>query len=190
MSHLLLSQLSLSLMTHPLPNRSPILPSVNLPQTSNMLKKTVSKLLRHSQNKPSIPKIVITPPTPERKRKVPKKHRGYEKKSTATKQVSLSSMNKPALHQTLSTPSTSNKNPSPKKLRLTFKDSVNSDSTKPNGNCNGVDRHEGVRTVVLAKTKKGYGFVLRGARGKTLPIYSMVYSSQIFKGAQYVPLIK
>jgi len=26
-------------------------------------------------------------------------------------------------------------------------------------------RHEGVRTVVLAKTKKGYGFVLRGAKG-------------------------
>ena len=27
-------------------------------------------------------------------------------------------------------------------------------------------RGEGVRTVVLARTKKGYGFVLRGAKGK------------------------
>lgn len=29
-------------------------------------------------------------------------------------------------------------------------------------------RGEGVRTVVLARTKKGYGFVLRGAKGKSI----------------------
>lgn len=28
-------------------------------------------------------------------------------------------------------------------------------------------RGEGVRTVVLARTKKGYGFVLRGAKGRS-----------------------
>lgn len=32
------------------------------------------------------------------------------------------------------------------------------------------NRSEGVRTVVLAKTKKGYGFVLRGAKGELLTL--------------------
>ena len=58
--------------------------------------------------------------------------------------------------------------------------------TKPDGSSNyypkptghSYYRGEGVRTVVLARTKKGYGFVLRGAKGKSFVCVVKVHNFQ------------
>lgn len=167
--------------------------------------------LRHKRS--LIPKIVITPPTPEPKRKffptssrskslhkraqTPQQSTGGQlashndakssvvsnshnaKKPNAKKTSKLtSSLKKSNLAQTSSSTNSTRTGSTRTRSTRTSSNGCMNTQSGTNNDCDNIDSHEGVRTVVLAKTKKGYGFVLRGARGKQINLVFDPYDAR------------